>query len=389
MIYLDNASTTKLHSSVFEAMIPCLTEEFFNPSAQYPAAQKNKQELERVRAYIAGTVNAQPREIYFTSGGTESDNWALKGLALANEGRGRHIVVSAVEHHAVMNSACWLERHGFEVSYAPVNGDGVVDVRAFTALLRPDTTVCSVMLVNNEVGTIQPIQELSEAAHSVGALFHTDAVQAYAHMPIDVADLGVDALSASAHKFQGPKGTGFLYCKRRVPIGAFIHGGAQERGFRAGTEDVAGIVGMGQAARLVHGSRDAEGQLRQNAKHAKGLRSLMEQELARRVPGVRINGNPLRQSPYILSVTIPGASSEALLVLLGQKGICASAGSACASGSLEPSHVLLAMGLSHQQARETLRFSFSPSTTAEEVRSCCDALESAVRHLRGTSKVAL
>ncbi len=389
MIYLDNASTTKLHASVFEAMIPCLTEEFFNPSAQYPAAQKNKQELERVRAYIAGTVNAQPREIYFTSGGTESDNWALKGLALANEGRGRHIVVSAVEHHAVMNSVCWLERHGFEVSYAPVSGDGVVDVQAFTALLRPDTTVCSVMLVNNEVGTIQPIKELAEAAHSVGALFHTDAVQAYAHMPIDVQDLGVDALSVSAHKFQGPKGSGFLYCKRRIPIEAFIHGGAQERGFRAGTENIAGIVGMGQAARLVYGASESDGALQRNAKHAKELCDLMEQELTYRVPGIKVNGNRAQRSPYILSVTIPGASSEALLVLLGQKGICASAGSACASGSLDPSHVLLAMGLTHQQARETLRFSFSPYTTAEEVRSCCDALVSAVEHLRETTRVVL
>ncbi len=382
MIYLDNAATTKMDPAVLEAMLPYLTDSFCNPSAQYSPAQREKMALEQARGYIASTLNAQPREIYFTSGGTESDNWALKGIALANAGKGKHVVVSAVEHHAILNSAHWLERNGFEVSYAPVGPDGIVDVEAFARLVRPDTVLCSVMLVNNEVGTIQPIKELARIAHEAGALFHSDAVQAYGHMPVNVTDLGIDALSASAHKLHGPKGCGFLYCKRGVAIDAFIHGGAQERGFRAGTENLAAIAGMKQAACLAYGKCEADGSYRHAWQHAESLNRLMRQEIGRRIPDVRFNGSPDRCAPYILSASFEGVSSETLLLLLDQKGICASAGSACASGSLDPSHVLLAMGLPHQQATGTLRFSFSSSTTAEEVLCCCKGLEQAVAHLR-------
>lgn len=383
MIYLDNAATTPVHPSVLKAMEPFFSAEFFNPSAQYAPALKEKQALEKARGYIARTINAQPREVYFTSGGTEADNWALKGISLANEGKGKHVIVSTVEHHAVLNSAHWLERRGFEVSYAPVNESGMVDIEAFARLLRSDTVLCSVMLANNEVGTLQPVQELAALAHKAGALFHTDAVQAYAHCGIDVAELGVDALSVSAHKFNGPKGVGFLYCRKGVPMESFMSGGAQERGRRAGTENLAGTVGMAEAARLAYGE-DGNGTAYANASsHCEELRRRMLETLTARIPDIQVNGHDTQRLPHILSISFKGVSAETLLLLLDQKGICASAGSACASGSLEQSHVLSAMGIPAEWANGTLRFSFSGQTTFEEIDTCCAALVEAVIRLRG------
>lgn len=383
MIYLDNAATTPVAPSVFKAMEPFLSAEFFNPSAQYAPALNEKRVLEEARSYIARTINAQPREVYFTSGGTESDNWALKGIPLANEGKGKHVIISEVEHHAVLNSAYWLERRGFEVSYAPVDDTGLVDRDAFARLLRPDTVLCSVMLANNEVGTVQPVRELAAMAHETGALFHTDAVQAYAHVNLDVAELGVDALSVSAHKFNGPKGVGFLYCRKGVPFEAYMSGGAQERGYRAGTENLAGIVGMAEAARLAYGADAAGAACASAASHCEELRRRMVESLASRIPDIRVNGHADLGLPHILSVSFKDVSAETLLLLLDQQGICASAGSACASGSLEPSHVLTAMGVPAEWANGTIRFSFSCQTTSEEIDSCCSFLADAVARLRG------
>ncbi len=383
MIYLDNAATTPMAPSVFKAMEPFLSAEFFNPSAQYAPALKEKRVLEEARSYIAHTINAQPREVYFTSGGTESDNWALKGIALANERKGKHVIISEVEHHAVLNSAYWLERRGFEVSYAPADDTGMVDADAFARLLRPDTVLCSVMLANNEVGTVQPIRELAALAHRAGALFHTDAVQAYAHYNVDVAKLGVDALSVSAHKFNGPKGAGFLYCRKGVPFEAYMSGGAQERGYRAGTENLAGIVGMAEAARLAYGA-DATGTAYASAaSHCEELRRHMTETLTSLIPDIKVNGHAGLRLPHILSVSFKDVSAETLLLLLDQQGICASAGSACASGSLEPSHVLTAMGVPAEWANGTLRFSFSRQTTSEEIEYCCSVLADSVARLRG------
>lgn len=382
MIYLDSAATTPVAPSVFQAMKPYLSLEFFNPSSQYGPALRQKQVLEEARSCIAATINAQPREVYFTSGGTESDNWALKGIALANSEKGRHIIVSSVEHHAVLDSALWLKRRGFEITYAPVDETGMVNVDRFVSLLRPDTVLCSVMLANNEVGTVQPIRELAEAAHRAGALFHTDAVQAYAHRGIDVSKLGVDALSVSAHKFNGPKGVGFLYCRRGLAIETYMSGGAQERGYRAGTENLAGIVGMAQAARLAYvkdGKREGFAGVSENCER---LRCHMESKLLDSIPDTRINGSSDQYLAHILSVSFKDISAETLLLLLDQNGICASAGSACASGSLEASHVLAAMGISREWAKGTLRFSFSGTTTFEEIDTCCTVLTDSIMRLR-------
>ncbi len=382
VIYLDNAATTPVAPSVFQAMEPYFSAEFFNPSSQYSPALRQKQALEEARAYIAATVNAHPREIYFTSGGTESDNWALKGIALANREKGRHIIVSSAEHHAVLESALWLERRGFEITYAPVDETGRVDVDRFVGLLRPDTVLCSVMLANNEVGTVQPIGELAEATHRAGALFHTDAVQAYAHCAIDVFQLGVDALSVSAHKFNGPKGVGFLYCRRGLAVEPYMSGGAQERGYRAGTENLAGIVGMAQASRLAYGT-DGKGEAFAGAlEHCEQLRCRMANALLGSIPDARVNGHSTQRLEHILSVSFKDVSAETLLLILEQHGIYASAGSACASGSLNESHVLSAMGIPRAWARGTLRFSFSEATTLEDVDTCCEVLIDSIKHVR-------
>ena len=383
MIYLDSAATTPVDPTVLKAMEPFFSCEFFNPSSHYAPALRQKQALEEARAYIASTIHAQPREVYFTSGGTESDNWAVKGMALANKEKGGHVIVSAIEHHAVLNSAHWLERRGFEVSYLPVDETGMVDVGAFARLLRPDTVLCSVMLANNEVGTIQPVGKLAAMAHDAGALFHTDAVQAYAHCNVNVAELGVDALSVSAHKFNGPKGTGFLYCRKGIPLEAYMNGGAQERGYRAGTENLAGIAGMAQAARMAYGAQGNIAAYAESSSHCEALRRHMIEALTTTIPDIMVNGHSDQRLSHILSVSFKDVSAETLLLLLDQQGICASAGSACASGSLEGSHVLAAMRVPAEWANGTLRFSFSGQTSFKEIKICCAALADAVARLRG------
>lgn len=391
-IYLDNAATTRMHPSVFYAMKPYLLGNYFNPSSLYGPAQQEKMQLEKARAYLAGTINARPSEIRFTSGGSEADNAALKGIALANQEKGKHLIVSAVEHHAVLESAHWLERRGFEVTYLPVNVEGTVSPESLALALRPDTVLVSVMTANNEVGTVQPIKELAALAHEHNVPFHTDAVQAYAHTPLNVESLGVDALSVSAHKFHGPKGAGFLYCKRGLKTEPLISGGAQERGYRAGTENLAGIIGMAMAAELAFGAKGFEPTkaeaifaMETASAHALTLRNQMQQFICTHIPNVQVNGSRKSSLPSILSVSFKGVSGEALLALLDQHGVCASAGSACASGSLEPSHVLIAMGVQPEWLRGTVRFSFSALTTETEAEKACEILREAVQHLRTVS----
>lgn len=391
VIYLDNAATTQMTPEVYAVMKPYFCSEYFNPSSLYAPAQHEKMVLERARTYLASTINARSSEIRFTSGGSEADNAALKGIALANQDSGNHIIVSSVEHHAVLESARWLERRGFEVTYLPVDASGVVDPESLRQAIRPDTILVSIMVANNEVGSVQPISVLSAITHEHGVPFHTDAVQAYGHIPLDVSQLGVDALSVSAHKFHGPKGVGFLYCKRGLKTEPLISGGAQERGYRAGTENLAAIVGMEKAAHLAFGecrtalNEEDTSDVCHEAKRVWGLREQMRLYIEEFIDDVAVNGSQEKCLPGILNVSFKNASGEALLALLDQKGICASAGSACASGSLEPSHVLTAMGVRPEWLRGTVRFSFSSRTTSEEIQKACVVLREAVRHLRAVS----
>ena len=389
--YLDNAATTSLSREALEAMKPFLEGQYCNASSSYRAAQTCRAAIEEARTFLAQTIGAHPTEIFFTSGGTEADNWALKGLALAHREKGNHLVVSAFEHHAILETAHWLERMGFDVTYVPVDSDGVVSVDVFAQALRPNTSLASIMMANNEVGTLEPIKELVACAHEAGVLFHSDAVQAYGHIPFDVSELHLDALSVSAHKVYGPKGVGFLYRRRGVAIEPLLHGGAQERGYRAGTENVAAIVGFAQAARLLFDNQATTSSKacalpfsRQNEQ------SLSQQSLLRdyfiaqlqTIPHVRINAYAAACLPNIVSVSFKGVSNEALLMLLDEVEICASAGSACASGSLEPSHVLQAMGIESAWAEGTLRFSFSNATTKEELNYTIKHLRMFVERLR-------
>lgn len=390
VIYLDNAATTPLSPSVFKAMEPFLGAEYFNASSSYQPAQNCRAAIEDARSFLARTLGARPAEVMFTSGGTEADNWALKGLALAHKKRGKHLIVSSIEHHAVLESAHWLEQQGFEVTYLPVTSGGTVSAAALESALRADTVLVSIMAANNEVGTLEPIKELAACAHKQGALFHTDAVQAYGRIPLCVSELDVDALAISAHKIHGPKGVGLLYRRRGVSIEPLLHGGAQERGYRAGTENVAGIVGFANAAKALfetEGTKDSQAlafssTTIQAIKMQAQLRNYLIEQL-QAIPDVYINALSAQRLPGIVSASFRGLSAETLLMCLDQVGICVSAGSACASGSLEPSHVLVAMGLDPHWAQGTIRFSFSEQTTKEELDYALVHLKEIVERLRG------
>lgn len=390
VVYLDNAATTPLSPSVFKAMEPFLGAEYFNASSSYKPAQTCRAAIEDARSFLARTLGARPAEVMFTSGGTEADNWALKGLALAHKKRGKHLIVSSIEHHAVLESAHWLEQQGFEVTYLPVTSGGVVSIPALESALRADTILVSIMAANNEVGTLEPIKELAACAHKQGVLFHTDAVQAYGRIPLCVSELDVDALSISAHKIHGPKGVGLLYRRRGVSIEPLLHGGAQERGYRAGTENVAGIVGFTNAAKALfetEGTKDSQAlafssTTIQAIKTQAQLRNYLIEQL-QAIPDVCINALNAQRLPGIVSASFRGLSAETLLMCLDQVGICVSAGSACASGSLEPSHVLVAMGLEPHWAQGTIRFSLSEHTTKEELDYALVHLKEIVERLRG------
>ncbi|MDE5933442.1 MAG: cysteine desulfurase NifS, partial [Lachnospiraceae bacterium] len=361
LIYLDNAATTQVEPEVLDAMIPYFTEYYGNPSAIYTFAGKAKGAIEEARKILAEGIGAKPEEIFFTGGGSESDNWAIKASAEAYAAKGHHIITSKIEHHAVLHTAEYLEKNGCEVTYLDVDENGFVSPEAVRAAIRPDTVLISIMMANNEIGTIEPIREIGAIAKENGILFHTDAVQAFGHLPINVDEMNMDMLSASAHKLNGPKGVGFLYIRRGLKIRSFLHGGAQERQRRAGTHNVAGIVGMGKAAEIAF--REME---KRSAYEAELRDHLIERVLAE-IPYTRLNGDRQKRLPGNASFCFRFIEGESLLILLDQNGICASSGSACTSGALDPSHVLLAIGLPHEIAHGSLRISLSGKTTKEEI----------------------
>ena len=378
-IYLDNAATTQTAPEVVEAMLPYFTEKYGNPSSVYGFASANKEVLDQQRDTIAGILGAKSNEIYFTAGGTESDNWALKAAAEAYQGKGNHIITTKIEHHAILHSAEFLEEHGFEVTYVDVDEDGVVKIEELEKAIRPETILISVMFANNEIGTLQPIKAIGQIAHDRGVLFHTDAVQAFGHVPIHVDECHIDMLSASGHKLNGPKGVGFLYIRKGLKLRSFIHGGSQERKRRAGTENVPGIVGLGTAARLA-----AETMEERISKETRLRDHLIERVLAE-IPYCRLNGNRTERLPNNANFSFQFIEGESLLIMLDGKGICASSGSACTSGSLDPSHVLLAIGLPHEIAHGSLRLTLSEQTTMEELDYVVDSLKEIVKQLREMS----
>lgn len=380
LIYLDNAATTAVKPEVFEAMKPYFMENYSNPSSVYSFAGKAKKAVEDAREEIGKALNAKAaNEVYFTGGGSEADNWAIKVVAENYKGKGNHIITTKIEHHAVLHTADWLEKNGYEVTYLDVDEDGLISLEELEQAIRPETILISIMFANNEIGTIEPIKEIGEIAKKHDVLFHTDAVQAFGHIPIDVQDMNIDMLSASGHKFHGPKGIGFLYLSNRVKLGAFIHGGAQERSRRAGTHNVPGIVGMGVATRI------AMEKMQENAEKEKEIRDYLISRIEKEIPYVKVNGHREKRLPNNVNVCFRFIEGESLLIMLDQKGICASSGSACTSGSLDPSHVLLAIGLIHEIAHGSLRLTLSEDTTKENVDYVVDNLKVIVERLRSMS----
>ncbi|MCL1845390.1 MAG: cysteine desulfurase NifS [Defluviitaleaceae bacterium] len=376
MIYLDNAATTPLRPGVLEAMLPFLSENFFNPSSVYAPARKVRAAVDDARGIVASAIGAKPDEIFFTSGGTESNNWAIKG---ALNGEKKHIVTTAIEHHAVLFVCKHLEKCGFEVTYLPVDGEGFANPADLEAAIRPDTALVSIILANNEVGTIQPIQQFAEITARHGVTLHTDAVQAVGHFATDVNELEVQMLSISAHKFGGPKGVGALFVKKGTPLFSLLQGGAQERNRRAGTENVAGIIGMGAALSAAIEEMPAE------FPRVTALRDRLTREILDKIPHTRLNGARENRLPGNVNISFRFIEGESLLLHLDMQNICASTGSACSSGALEPSHVLMALGLDHEQANGALRFSLGAQNTDEEIDELMKILSPAVKKLRALS----
>ena len=379
VIYLDNAATTRTAPEVVDAMLPYFTENYGNPSSIYGFASANKEVIAEQREKIADVLGAKANEIYFTAGGTESDNWALTATAEAYGTKGKHIITSRIEHHAVLHTCAYLEKRGYEVTYLDVDENGLVDPRKVEEAIRPDTILISIMAANNEIGTIQPIREIGEIAHAHGILFHTDAVQAFAQIPINVDECHIDMLSASGHKLNGPKGIGFLYIRKGVKIRSFIHGGAQERKRRAGTENVPGIVGLGKAVEL------AAATMEERAAKETELRDYAISRIEKEIPYCRLNGERVKRLPNNINFSFRFIEGESMLIKLDFKGICASSGSACTSGSLDPSHVLLAIGLPHEIAHGSLRMTLGADTTKEEIDYTVDCLKEIVEEIRSMS----
>lgn len=379
VIYLDNAATTRTAPEVVDTMLPYFTENYGNPSSIYGFASANKEVIAEQREKIADVLGAKANEIYFTAGGTESDNWALTATAEAYGTKGKHIITSRIEHHAVLHTCAYLEKRGYEVTYLDVDENGLVDPRKVEEAIRPDTILISIMAANNEIGTIQPIREIGEIAHAHGVLFHTDAVQAFAQIPINVDECHIDMLSASGHKLNGPKGIGFLYIRKGVKIRSFIHGGAQERKRRAGTENVPGIVGLGKAVEL------AAATMEERAAKETELRDYAISRIEKEIPYCRLNGDRVKRLPNNINFSFRFIEGESMLIKLDFKGICASSGSACTSGSLDPSHVLLAIGLPHEIAHGSLRMTLGADTTKEEIDYTVDCLKEIVEEIRSMS----
>lgn len=379
MIYLDNAATTKVNKKVLESMMPYFSEIYCNPSAAYSFATKGRIAIEEARNYAAKLIGASDMEIYFTSGGSESDNWAIKAVAESFSDKGKHIITTKIEHHAVLHTCEYLERHGFDITYLNVDSDGKVRLDELKKSIREDTILISVMTANNEIGTIQPVAEIGKITHEKGILFHTDAVQAYGHIPINVDEMNIDLLSASGHKFNGPKGVGIMYIRKGVKIRSFIHGGSQERGRRAGTYNVPGIAGLGTAAKL------AMENMAKRAEKEKELRDYFIDRISAEIPYTVLNGHREDRLPNNINFCFRFVEGESVLIMLDQAGICASSGSACTSGAIDPSHVLRAIGLSDEMAHESLRLTLSYENTKEEIDTVVGELKRIVERLRGMS----
>jgi hypothetical protein len=376
IIYFDNAATTKLDKEVLDTMLPFFTNYYANPSAIYTFAGDIKSEIDDARDFIAASIGADSREIYFTSGGTEADNWALKEGARALKEKGKHIISCKIEHHAVLNTLSHLEKEGFLVTYLDIDKNGFVNINDLEKAIQDDTILISIMFANNEIGSIQNIKEIGKIAKKYNITFHTDAVQAYGHLPINVNELGIDMLSASAHKFNGPKGIGFLYIRTGLKIRSLIHGGSQERKRRAGTENVPAIIGMAKASELAHKHMDS------NTKYISNLRDYIISSLLKDIPNSSINGSLNNRLPNNINICFENIDSELILLMLDNVGICASSGSACSSGSLDASHVLIALGLSQEKAKSSIRLSLSKDTTKEEADILIKELTNIIARLR-------
>ena len=379
MIYLDNAATTKTAPEVVDAMLPYFSEYYGNASTIYSLGAESKKAMDHGRQIIADSLGAKPEEIYFTAGGSESDNWALKATAEAYASKGKHIITTKIEHHAILHTCEYLEKRGFEITYLNVDRDGLISLDELKAAIRPDTILISVMFANNEIGTIEPIAEIGEIAKEHGVLFHTDAVQAYAQVPINVDEMHIDMLSASGHKLNGPKGIGFLYIRKGVKIRSFVHGGAQERSRRAGTENIPGIVGLGAAVERAMRIMDTK------TRKEIELRDYLIGRLENEIPHCWLNGHRTKRLPNNINFSFLFIEGESMLIMLDMKGICASSGSACTSGSLDPSHVLLAIGLKHEEAHGSLRLTLSEESTKEEMDIVAEEVKKIVQRLRDMS----
>ena len=379
MIYLDNAATTKTAPEVVDAMLPYFSEYYGNASTIYSLGAESKKAMDHARQTIADSLGAKPEEIYFTAGGSESDNWALKATAEAYASKGKHIITTKIEHHAILHTCEYLEKRGFEITYLNVDRDGLISLDELKAAIRPDTILISVMFANNEIGTIEPIAEIGEIAKEHGVLFHTDAVQAYAQVPIHVDEMHIDMLSASGHKLNGPKGIGFLYIRKGVKIRSFVHGGAQERSRRAGTENIPGIVGLGAA--VERAMRIMDSKTRKEIE----LRDYLIGRLENEIPHCWLNGHRTKRLPNNINFSFLFIEGESMLIMLDMNGICASSGSACTSGSLDPSHVLLAIGLKHEEAHGSLRLTLSEDSTKEEMDIVAEEVKKIVQRLRDMS----
>jgi len=378
-IYMDHAATTYVKPQVVEAMLPFFTEKFGNASSIYTIGRESKKAIEEAREKVAGAIGAQAREIFFTGSGTEADNWAIKGVAYGNKSKGNHIITTNIEHHAVLHTCQYLENDGFEVTYLPVDENGLITPQQVAEAIRPNTILITIMFANNEIGTIQPIAEIGKLAREKGIYFHTDAVQAIGNIAINVKDMNIDLMSMSAHKFYGPKGVGGLYIRKGVKLVSFMHGGAQERGRRASTENIAAIVGFGKAIELATANLD------EYNKKIMALRDRTIDEVMKNIPFVKLNGHREKRLPGNANFSFQFIEGESLLLMLDMKGIAASSGSACTSGSLDPSHVLLAIGLPHEIAHGSLRLTFGDDNTDEDVNKLLEVLPVIVERLREMS----
>ena len=379
VIYMDNAATTFLDQNVLKSIMPYMENKCYNPSSLYDGAQDVRQNLDEARSIIAKTINATPQEIFFTACGTESDNWAIKGVARANVDKGRHIITTKIEHHAVLDSVAALEKEGVEITLLDVDSDGLVNIEDLKKAIRKDTILVSIMYANNEIGTIEPIKELGAICKENNTIFHVDAVQAYAHIPIDVVDENIDLLSVSGHKFNALKGTGFLYIKKGTKINKFLHGGAQESNRRAGTENVVGIMSMSYATKIAHE------EMKKRIEYETKIRDYMIDRILKEIPYTRLNGHETNRLPNNVNISFMYIEGESMLLALNDIGVYASSGSACTSGSLDPSHVLLAIGLPHEEAHGSLRLTISHETTMDDAKFVCDNLPNIVERLRSMS----